>query len=78
MDELHVNHSCSSLMRDSLERTLVFNEDVEDLKTHECIYRLNSVPPYIPRQPFESLDMSSSLSTRHCLSIELPPTLEMK
>lgn len=37
VDELHVNHSYIPLMQDSLERTLVFNEDVEDLETHECI-----------------------------------------
>lgn len=57
---------------------MIFNEDVEDLETRECIILLNPTPPYIPRHHFESLDMSSSLSTRVCLSIAFPPTLEMK
>lgn len=52
VDELDINQSYVSLMRDSLEWALIFNEDVEDSETHEYIILLNSASPYIPRHPF--------------------------
>lgn len=76
--ELYANHAHMLLMRDSLERALVFNEDVEDLETHKCINMFNFDPPYIPKHHFESLEKFFLLSTRFYPSIEVPPTLEMK